>query len=856
VGFEENELRRKDGTTFPVEVGVGAIEYGGRRLIFASARDLTERKRAEEALKESEERYRAVIAQSVEAIYLYDAETKQILESNEAFRRMMGYSEGELLGLQIYDFIDHNRENIDANIRRSLKEKRRQIGERRYRRKDGSVIVVDTSASVISYHGKTALCAVSRDVTERKRLEDALRERERRFRSLIQNASDIITILGEDGIIRYDSPAIERVLGYTPEERLGKSAFEYMHPDDVGGVERSFAEALEDPGVVRPPVEFRLRHKDGSWRHVEATRTNLLEDPAVRGVVANSRDVTERKRAEEALKESEERHRAVVEQSVEGIYLFDPRTKRVLESNTAFEKLLGYTAEELSEMSIYDFIAHEREDIDWNVERHLMEGRRFVGERKYRRKDGTLLDVEASAVLIPYHGGETVCAVVRDVTERKALEEQLRHRAFHDPLTELPNRALLLDRLEHALARSGRLGEPVAVLFVDLDDFKGVNDTLGHEMGDRLLVEVAERLRSCVRLGDTAARVFGDEFAVLLEAPTNMEGARRVGERITEKVRIPFALDGRELFVSSTVGIVLGDPSRKDRPESVLRRADLAMYAAKSRGKDRSEVFNPSMDIRASERMELESDLRGAIEREEFEVHYQPLVDLRTDRIHSLEALVRWRHPRLGLIAAEVFIWLAEETGLIRSVGRWAFEEACRQAKRWNEQPQDERVIVCVNFSASQFARQADLIPKVLADTGLDPRALAIEITERAVMDDAEFALGKLRRLKDLGLSFGIDDYGTGYSCLRYLKIMPVDFLKIDRSFIAGLGEDRGDEAIVSGTINLAHALGLRVVAEGVETAEQLSRLEKLNCDLGQGLHLHEPLTSDEVSDLLVHAHR
>ncbi|HEY6689634.1 MAG TPA: PAS domain S-box protein [Rubrobacter sp.] len=942
------------------------------------------RKRIEEALKESEERYRAVVEQSVEAIYLYDAETMQVLESNAAFVKMIGYTQEELMGMRIYDFIDHDVDDIDLNVRRSVEAGRRYIGERRYRCKDGSVMIVDTSASVISYGGKTAICAVSRDVTERRQIEEALKESEERFRALVQNASDLITILEADGTVRYDSPAVERMLGYEPDERVGTSAFDYIHPEEVSPVKRTFSEAVDEYGV-QPPVEFRLRHKDGSWRHIEATRSNLLDEPAVRGVVSNSRDVTERKEAERALRESEarfravfdraaigmalvnaegrlmesnpalqemlgysdellrgmhfadlthpedvvadaarfeelvagdidrfrlekryvrkdgslmwgcltsssvpgtggapwfmvgmvedvterkeaetalreseERYRAVVERSVEAIYLFDPETKRVLQTNVAFEDLLGYAADELLDMKIYDFVAHDVDDIDMNVKRHLIEEKRFVGERKYRRKDGRLLEVEVSATLVPYDGKESVCCVVRDVTGRKALEEQLARQAFHDSLTDLPNRALFLDRLGHTLARARRGDGQAAVLFVDLDDFKIVNDSLGHESGDRLLTQVAERLRSCVRPGDTVARLFGDEFAVLLESSTAGEEAQMVAARILEKLQEPFDLDGREIFASASIGITDCEPVRgadqaphQGWPEDVLRRADLAMYTAKRRGKNGYEVFSPSMNTRVFERMEVENQLRRAVEREEFIVHYQPIIDINIGAIRGVEALARWNHPERGLIVAEEFAQIAEETGLIRPIGRSVFEAACRKAKEWREQHPDRSLMMSVNFSASQFVHQADLIPKVLNDTGLDPRALVIEITERAVMDDAEFAMGKLQRMKDLGVSFIIDDYGTGYSCLKYLKLMPVDSLKIDSSFIAGLGRDWGDTAIVSGTIDLAHALELTVIAEGVETAEQLERLREMKCDLVQGYYLSEPVAEGEIENLL-----
>jgi diguanylate cyclase (GGDEF)-like protein/PAS domain S-box-containing protein len=406
------------------------------------------------------------------------------------------------------------------------------------------------------------------DITQRKRAEEKLRESEKRFRSLTQNALGLITIFGEDGTIRYESPAVERILGYRPEEQIGKNGFDYVHPDDKEQMKETFVEALDNPGQVQPSVEFRLRHKDSSWRHVEVIRTNLLEDPAVKGVVANSRDITERRQTEEKLRESEERYRTVVEQRAESIYLYDSETKEVLESNTALQEMLGYTTEELCGMPIYDFIADEEENIDRNVQRDLKEERRHKGERKYCRKDGSVIDVDANATVISYGGRDVVCMVVRDITERKELEEQLRHRAFHDSLTELPNRSLFLSRLEHALARTQRGDDPVAVLFVDLDDFKVVNDSLGHGVGNAVLIEVGKCLRACVRPGDTVGRIFGDEFAVLLEAPAGVEEASQVAERIQERLQESLEIDGHEVFLRASIGSPSARPRRTNRKKS------------------------------------------------------------------------------------------------------------------------------------------------------------------------------------------------------------------------------------------------------------------------------------------------
>lgn len=671
----------------------------------------------------SEERYRAVVEQTAYGIFLIDGATKSILEASARFEELLGYERGELHGMTLYDLVPHDREGARANVDRVLEQKSYQVGERSYRRKDGSLVDMEVSASLIEHDDREILCCVARDITERKR-------------------------------------------------------------------------------------------------------------------------------AEKKLRESEERHRAVVEQSMEGIYLFDPENGRVLEANDAFEKLLGYTSDELLAMTIYDFIVHEREDIDWQVERNLKERRRHKGERRYRRKDGSSLEVEASATVVPYGEEEAVCCVLHDVTERKKLEERLQHQAFYDSLTDLPNRALFLNRLEHALAQTSREDEPVAVLLLDLNDFKLVNDSLGHDAGNTVLVEVAERMRESVRPGDTVGRIFGDEFAVLLGASSSMDEARRVAGRIQKRLGEPFEVEGQEMIVSPSIGITLGNAAQ-DSPEEVLRRADLAMYSAKKRGKADCEEYSPAIEAQVAERVNLERDLRRAVEREEFEAHYQPIVELQTGEIVGVEALARWRHPERGLVEAEEFIETAEETGLIRSIGQRVIKEACWQAKEWRQRYPQRIPMLSVNLSANEFVQQPGLVPKVLNETGLEQSALQVEITERTMMDDAEFALGELKELKDLGVSLAIDDFGMGYSCLFHLKHMPIDFLKIDRAFIIGLGDDQGDEAIVSGTVGLAHALGVITVAEGVETADQQAILRELGCDLAQGYYFAKPLSREAMEKLL-----
>ena len=430
--------------------------------------------------------------------------------------------------------------------------------------------------------------------------------------------------------------------------------------------------------------------------------------------------------------------------------------------------------------------------------------------------------------------------------------QQSRHEALHDSLTGLPNRALFVNRLQQAIDRKDRERNVSAVLFTDLDHFKEVNDSLGHDVGDELLKGVSERLKACLRPGDTAARLGGDEFTVLLDTVAHVGDAIRVAERITEEMRRPFDLTGGQVTVTTSIGIALS-ASADEQPGNLLRDADYAMYEAKREGKSRYKVFNSGIYAQTLRRLRLEKDLKRAIESEEFEVHYQPKVLAQTGEIVGVEALARWRHPERGLILPGEFIPLAEETGLIVPLGQWVLREACRQAHEWRERyPNVSRMTVSVNLSVRQF-RQPDLVQslaKILRETGLEPSRLELEITESMVTDDVEHAIGVLRELKDMNVQLAVDDFGTGYSSLGSFKHFPLDHLKIDRSFVDGLGQDPKDTAITQLVVDLAHTMGMQVVGEGVETGEQLARLTEMGCDVVQGFYFWKPLTGEEATAL------
>lgn len=694
-----------------------------------------------------------------------------------------------------------------------------------------------------------------RDVTERRQAEGALKRSEEHFRSLIENATDIVTIMDGNGIISYQSPSVQRVLGYDQDELIGESAFSLVHPEDLPEVMNRFGNLLMHPADPEW-AEFRFKHKDGSWRYIESIgKVHMDETGAVR-VIVNSRDISERKEAEERLRASEERYRLLFERNLAGVYR-TTLSGEILDCNEALARIMGYDSPaDLMGRPAGDqyFRAIDRERFLRRLKKH---GTVTNWEVRLRRKDGSPVWVLENATLLgdESEGDAVIEGTLIDITDRKEAEETIRHLAYHDALTGLPNRALLVDRLSQALAQARRDGRMTGVMFLDLDNFKLVNDTAGHREGDKLLQEIAGVVSRIVRAEDTVARVGGDEFTVLLPAIERVEDVTVVAERVLSSLRHPQRMAGHEFIVTGSIGIALFPHDGEDA-DSLLSNADIALYRAKDQGRDQYQMYTAAMNARITERLALQTSLRRALEREEFVVHYQPQLDIASMEIVGVEALVRWEDPERGLVGPGDFIRVAEETGLIVPLGEAVLRSACLQARAWNEGGCPD-LRVAVNLSARQF-QQRDLVQKlsaIMEETYLDPRNLQLELTEGVAMKDVAFTAEVLLRLRDLGVQIVIDDFGTGYSSLSYLKDLPVDAIKIDQSFIHEVTSDPSDAAIAKSIVIMAHNLRLKVVAEGVETAAQLAFLRDVGCDEFQG-YLFSKAVPPEALYNLVRQHK
>ncbi len=556
--------------------------------------------------------------------------------------------------------------------------------------------------------------------------------------------------------------------------------------------------------------------------------------------------------AQHSLRARETSFRQLFLDNPQPMWVFDVNGHHFLEVNEAAIAHYGYSREEFLTMRITDI--RPADDVPAFIN-EIAAAPALLRSTSWRHvlKDGRTVEVDVTAHRLTFEGRAAMLSALQDVTERNALERELRHRAFHDSLTELANRSLFANRLEHARARQLRTDASVAVVVLDIDAFKTVNDSLGHSIGDELLVAAGERLRKAVRPGDTVARLGGDEFAILIEDAPGIDQLTEHAERLLACLNEPFELAGKSLVITASAGVTLSSPH--DSPDELLRNADMAMYLAKREGKACVRQFEPALHHAALERLELEADLRRAVQRGEFVVHYQPLMELTTGCVAGFEALVRWAHPRRGLLGPPEFIGLAEETGLIVELGRLVLTEACAQAVRWRERHGFEGS-VAVNLSARQL-RDPSLVRDVVAtlrDFGLDPRRLTLEITETVLMDDAA-AVHRLDELKALGVRLAIDDFGTGYSSLNYLRRLPVDIVKIDKVFVDGVATDRESVGLIRAILGMAKALNLETVAEGVETGSQAHTLKELGSALVQGFYFAKPMSA-EAAELFITTER
>jgi diguanylate cyclase (GGDEF)-like protein/PAS domain S-box-containing protein len=705
----------------------------------------------------------------------------------------------------------------------------------------------------------TALVAVRQvgAVRDNRRLTAERIAQEEYFRALIEHASDLVFVAGPDGDLRYASPAAERALGLSPGMPLGRPLWELAHPDDAERARLALLGALEGTHAV---VELRAWHAAEGWRTVEAVVGRLPGASAQ--AVLNVRDVTDRVTSAAALRESRRALETLFGNLPGMAYrcLNTPDWPLELASDGC-RALTGYGADDLCTRDgqpprvAYGSLVHpdDRQRVWETVQAALADERPFQMHYRLTAADGTERQVweQGRAVADDRGAIRALEGFVMDVSAQKQLESRLEHQAFHDPLTGLANRALFRDRVAQALAQSQRTGARPTVIFLDLDDFKAVNDSLGHVEGDRLLVEVGGRLLAATRGCDTVARLGGDEFAVLLSVAARPEEATIVADRILGAFARPVALGAYTVRVGSSVGIASAGPG--DGADELLRNADLAMYRAKARGKGVYEVFSAEMYEAMHDRIALEGDLRVALERDEFRLVYQPIVDLETERVVGVEALARWHHAERGVVPPARFIGIAESSGLILPLGRRVLDQACAQAAAWRRQGADD-LHVAVNISGRQLQDPAFVadVAAALARAELAPEALLLEITEGVVMHDIEANLERLAALKALGVRLAIDDFGTGYSSLAYLQRFPVDVLKIDKSFVDGVHERGSDEALARTIVSMGRTLSLCTVAEGVEHAAQRDTLRALGCTLAQGYLFSRPAAPADLEPLLL----
>ncbi|MEC4806613.1 MAG: PAS domain S-box protein [Jaaginema sp. PMC 1080.18] len=839
--------RRYDGTTKICETTIVPLKDDSNNTIGAISvsHDITHRQEVETALRNERDLLNGIMQTSVAAIAVVDA-MGNIIFANDRAEEILGLTQDEIAQLSSHNRGEHTMKGRGLPLPNEQLpfEQVMQTGEpifnvqhilisaqgdRRYLSINGSPLK-DANNQI------TGVVFSASDISQRYLAEMALRESEERLSTIITATSDALIVLDQQSQIRFANPAAERLFGRQSDNLINASARELYTPRDTTEV---------------------LIHRPDGHRSIAEMRVVKMTWNTEQVYLASLRDVSERHATQAALKKSEEQFRLLFELAPTGMALvsLDYRFQRV---NQALCKALGYKEDDLMQHSVQEF--SDTSDWDLHTEEcdRLLQGliSYFQMEKRYVAQSGRSIDTLLQVALARDTGGKPLHFIYQiiDITERKRAEAQLEYNAYYDALTDLPNRTLFMKRLSHTMRRSQRRGNyRFAVLFFDLDYFKVVNDSLGHIVGDRLLVAIARRLEACLRPSDTLARLGGDEFTVLLDGIEDVQVATNMAQKLQQRIQHPFNFDGHEVFTNASIGIAFNSREYQ-QPEELLRDADTAMYRAKALGKARYAVFTSNMHATALARLQLESDLRRALSRGEIIPYYQPIVSLQTNQLMGFEVLARWQHPQRGLVSPGEFIPIAEETGLIVPLGRWILQQACTQLRQWQVKfDRGATLKMSVNLSGRQL-KETNLVAEIagiIQKAQLPPQALKLEITETLLMDNAKAAAAIFAQLQKMGIELSIDDFGTGYSSLSYLHRFPLNTLKIDRSFINNLQGDRSNLEIVQAIITLAHTLGMDAIAEGIETPAQLAQLQALGCEYGQGYFFSPPLPVDAAEKLI-----
>ena len=847
----------KNGSRLPVRLSVTAL-HGSRGEItgyMGIAADLTERKLAQSRLRDSDSRYRTLFESAGDSIFLMEGE--RFVDCNPATLKMFGCSREQIIGEPPYRFSPELQPDGSPSKQKALEKITEAFKggaptfEWQHCRYDGTPFDAEVSLNTVEIGEKTCLLAFVRDITERKRAELEVLKSENKLRLLFENMTTGFAlhevICDEQGkAIDYRfleiNPTYEQLTGLKASDIIDHTVLEVL-PD----TENYWIETFGKVALSGEPATFENYSKElGRWFYARAF------SPKAGQFAVMISDVTERKRTDQLFRE-------VFQTSLDAINITHAKDGRYFEVNQAFQDITGFDRDEVigrTGLEINLWVnPTERQKL---VEVLRREGAVRNHEIQLLKKNGETMWALISSSMFQLDGEPYFLSITHDITERKLAEEKIHQMAFHDSLTDLPNRQLLLDRMGQAMASSARSGHKGAILFIDLDNFKSINDTLGHPIGNLLLQHVAGRLTACVRGGDTVARLGGDEFVVMLEdLGTQMndvaEQTEVVGEKILGALRQPFHLDMHELHITTSIGATVFGGNGHDADE-LLKQADIAMYQAKKDGRNTLRFFDPRMQETINARVSLESELRKALENLQFQLYYQIQVD-DSDFPIGAEALIRWIHPERGLVSPQQFIPIAEETGLIVPIGLWVMDTACAQLRSWQQDERTMGLTLAVNVSARQI-RQVDFVSQVEACVqrhGIIPRRLKLELTESALLEDIEEIIATMNALRAIGVQFSLDDFGTGYSSLQYLKKLPLDQIKIDQSFVRDIATDPNDATIVQTIIAMAEALGLDVIAEGVESEAQREFLDLRGCHFYQGYLFGKPMPIDQFGALPKH---